>query len=248
MFFIFTESKILIATGIPYDDGTNTEIIDVGINSNYSCPKVQPFPVLLDGATGGLINGQPFLCGGSLPFLNGDYHYVKDCYKLTNSGSWTKDDTVALNEARSGVYGSVVLKNKLFISGGYNGNYLNTIEMLSPDATAQTLSVQVFGLEGHCQVSFSSDQFMVIGGYRLDDRAETYFVNVETNQLTNGPSLKTARSSHGCGELEVDGKSYVIVSGGYNNDGGLRSTEILDKDKVVQGWQNGKNIIKVLSQ
>ena len=185
MVFLFTESKILVATGIPYDDGTNTEIIDVGINSNYSCPKVQPFPVQLYGATGGLVNGQPFLCGG---YDKTNEHYSKDCYTLTNSGSWAKDDTAALNTTRGFVYGSVVLQNNLFISGGSNGNHLNTIEMLSPNTISETLSVTLpKGIYNHCQVSFSSNQFMVIGGYDgSTTRAETYFLNMETNQLTQG--------------------------------------------------------------
>ena len=230
--------KVLIATGWEYPDplGKNTEIIDLE-DSTFSCTKVQPFPVRLYGATGGLVNGQPFLCGG---YDKTNEHYSKDCYTLTNSGSWAKDDTAALNTARRYVYGSVVLQNNLFISGGYNGNRLNTIEMLSPNTISETLSVTLpEGINSHCQVSFSSNQFMVIGGLDGSLRAETYLINVETNQLTNGPSLKTARNGHGCGELEVDGKSYIIVSGGAS---GLRSTEILDKDNVGQGWQKGKTL------
>ena len=233
----------MIAIGNPYDDGTNTEIIDVGINSNYSCPKLMPFPVPMRVATGGLVNGQPFLCGGGYS-KNPGYGYFKDCYKLENSGSWTKDDTTVLNENRGYVFGSVVLENNLIISGGWSGsNHLYTIEMLSPHTVSETLSVDLpYRISSHCQVSFSSDQFMVIGGTDGSlQKTETYVINVETNQLTNGPNLKTARAGHGCGELEVDGKSYIVVSGGYNN-GYLRSTEILDKDNVGQGWQNGKNI------
>merc|ERR1711860_238141 len=67
-----------------------------------------------------------------------------------------------------------------------------------------------------------------------------YFIDVKTNQLTNGPSLNTARSSHACEELEVTGKSYIIVTGGSNNNGDYeRSTEVLDKNNVGQGWQKG---------
>ena len=125
----------MIATGYPFDNGTKTEIIDVGIN--YSCPKVMPFPVELYEATGGLVNGQPFLCAG---YDNTNDHFSKDCYKLTHSGSWAKDDTAALNTERRLVYGSVVLQNNIFISGGYNGNRLNTIEMLSPNTLSETVS------------------------------------------------------------------------------------------------------------
>ena len=64
----------------------NTEIIDLE-NSSFRCNKVGAFPVRLHGSTGGLINGKtPFLCGGH---YSGDNK--KDCYKLTDVGSWSKD-------------------------------------------------------------------------------------------------------------------------------------------------------------
>ena len=61
---------------------------------------------------------------------------------------------------------------------------------------------------------------MVIGGYDsrpstyYPTRAGTYFINVKTNQRTNGPSLKTARYGLGCAELEVLGKKFIVKSGG----------------------------------
>merc|ERR1712062_375941 len=95
-----------------------------------------------------------------------------------------------------------------------------------------------------------SETFFVIGGWTgpqksHSHRRETYFINVKTNQRTNGPSLKTGRTYLGCGELEVNGKSYVIVTGGYNGVPlyvSLRSTEVLDKNNVVQGWQKGEDL------
>ena len=121
--------------------------------------------------------------------------------------------------------------------------------MLYPKTISETLSVTLpEGINHHCQVSFSSNQFMVIGGHNGSFRAETYFIDVETNQLTNGPSLKTARYGHGCGELEVDGKSYIIISGGSGSNGDyVRSTEMLDKDNVGQGWQKGKTLKSFLN-
>ena len=110
--------------------------------------------------------------------------------------------------------------------------------MLSPDATSQTMSVKLpTGLRSHCQVPWDSDKYFIIGGSDGSKRDETYFINVKTNQLTNGPSLNTARSGHACGEMDVNGKSYIIVTGGL-----LRSTEVLDKNNVEQGWQKGKNL------
>ena len=114
--------------------------------------------------------------------------------------------------------------------------------MLSPNTTAKNLSVQLpTEISSHCQVPWDSETFLVIGGFDGSSRYETYFINVITNQLTNGPSLNTARWRHACGELEVKGKTYIVAAGG-NDGGGLRSTEVLDKDKVGQGWRKGKNL------
>ena len=132
----------------------------------------------------------------------------------------------------------------MLCAGGYNGNYLSSIEMLSPNATAKTLPVKLpTGFSGHCQVPWDSETFLVIGGYSIGSSYgdESYLINVKTNQRTNGPSLNTARWNHACGELEVKGKSFVIVTGG-SNSAYLRSTEILDKSNVEQGWQQGKNL------
>ena len=78
------------------------------------------------------------------------------------------------------------------------------------------------------------------GGYGY--RAETYFINVKTNQITTGPSLETARYALGCAELEVSGKKFIVVTGGYGAGGKTNSTEILDKSNIGQGWQKGKTI------
>ena len=89
------ESKILITTGVPESNGRNTEIIDVE-DSSFKCTNLEPFPVNLHGAKGGLIdNKTPFLCGG-----HGSSNNYGDCYKFNEVGSWTKDQTAVLNTPR----------------------------------------------------------------------------------------------------------------------------------------------------
>ena len=232
----------MIATGFPPDDGINSEIVDVE-NSNFSCTNIEQFPIKLLGATGGLMNGQKtFICGGT-------YHgttYPNDCFQLTEFGSWAKDQTTpTLTSPRAWAgYGTVVLNNNLVLTGGYrSGNHLSSIELMSPN-TSETLSVQLpTGLSSHCQVPWDSETFLVIGGYGdSSSRDETYLINVKTNQLTNGPSLNTARNSHACAELQLNGKTYIVVSGGQSYEDVLRSTEVLDKSNVGQGWQKGINL------
>ena len=82
--------------------------------------------------------------------------------------------------------------------------------------------------------------FFCFEGYQKRD--ETLFVNVKTNQLTNGPSLKVGRSDHACGEIKVNGKSFIVVSGGLNGQNGLRSTEVLDKNNLEEGWKKSKSL------
>ena len=233
----------MIATGVPFNDGIYSEIVDVE-DPNFSCTNIEQFPVMLGGASGGLMNGQtPFICGGG-DYINGVPIYSNDCYQLTEFGSWAKDQRATLTIARRWAgYGSMVLNNSLVLTGGYRGyDSLTSIEMLSPNTTAKTLSVKLpTGFSDHCQVPWDSEEFLVTGGSGGSYRDESYFINVRTNQRTNGPSLNTARSGHACGELEVNGKSFIIVTGG-SYSAYLRSTEVLDKSNVGQGWQKGKNL------
>ena len=93
---------------------------------------------------------------------------------------------------------------------------------------------------------FSDFFFVCFEGYP-PIKDETLFVNVKTNQLTNGPSLKVGRSDHACGEIKVNGKSFIVVSGGLNGQNGLRSTEVLDKNNLENGWTKSKSLLKILS-
>ena len=229
----------MLVTGLPQDNGRKTEIVDVE-DSNFSCTNIEQFPVMLYAASGGLMNGQtPFICGG-YGNING-WTFSNECYQLTEAGSWDKDQIATLTTPRERAgYGTVMFNNKLVLTGGYSdGKFLSSIEMLSPNATAKTLSVQLpAGFSAHCQVPWDSDKFMVIGGMDGGYRDETYLINVKTNLRISGPKLNTARSDHACAELHVNGKNLIIVTGGWN----VRSTEILDKSNVGQGWQNGKNL------
>ena len=222
----------------------NDIIIDVE-NSTFTCKKFRkPFPVKLYGATGALISGQtPFICGG---YDGTNSKNSQDCYKLNEAGTWTKDQTAVLNTARrfAGT-GSVVINNNLVLSGGSGSSgQLKSMELVSPNERSKTLSVQLpLGLASHCSINWDSETVLIIGGYRAKKstkkerrRAETYFINVKTNTLKNGPSLNNGRHAFACEDLKVQGKSYIVVSGG---SGGYRSTEVLDKTNIGQGWQRG---------
>ena len=118
---------------------------------------------------------------------------------------------------------------------------MKTIELVTPNSRAKTLSIQLpFGFYMHCHVPWDSETFLVTGGVNHGGgKADTFFVHVNNATLTNGPRLKLPRWNHACAELNVLEKSYVIVSGGQ---GASKTTEVLDKGNVGQGWQQGKPI------
>ena len=173
--------------------------------------------------------------------MTNDIYSSADCYKLTASGSWAKDHKASLNTERFKA-AAVVLNNQLVISAGWNGFGLRSLEVASPNERPKTLSVQLpTGINAHCQVAWDSDTVIVIGGWSTTFRAESYFLNIKTDQLTNGPKLKTARLACGCEELDVKGKSYIVVTSGleFIDQDHIRTTEVLDRSNVGQGFQEG---------
>ena len=236
-------SKILVITGIPSNAGRILEIVDIK-DSNYHCTKVASFPVQLRSATGGLINGTPLLCGGN-DHTNKKYP-TSDCFVLDNSGTgWSKKGGL-LEPRKDAGQNSVVINGKLILSGGDGGSAvgrLTSIEMVSPDASAVKLSVNLpKGLQGHCQVQWDDTTVMIIGGNDGSYSAATYFVDVDS-EMIDGPTLNTARYLHSCGELlittDTGTDAYIVVTGGVN----LKSTEILKKtNNNDQEWITGKNM------
>ena len=137
------------------------------------------------------------------------------------------------------------LTHEFPLSGGYESESgrLKTIELISPKSWTKVSPVQLpIGIQLHCVVQWDSQTFLVIGG--LDGhkpRDETYLINIVTNQLKKGPNLKNARYEHACEELNLKGKFYIIVTGGKDGKN-FRSTEVLDKDNLEQGWQLGQDL------
>ena len=92
--------KILVTSGSPFDNGQNTEIIDLE-DSTFNCTKVGQFPAKYYGGIGGLVHQIPFVCGGS----SGPYDYSKSCFALQENGEWAEDNGATLNTAR--VYSAI---------------------------------------------------------------------------------------------------------------------------------------------
>ena len=240
-----SRTKFLIAAS---SKKTKTEIIDPLID-NFTCQdKIKPFPFTLWAPSGGVIGAKtPFICGGQ---KTKDSSLNPNCYTLDqDTGEWKIDAKATLKTPRSHA-ASVILGNKLVMLGGlhkigYGLGPTNSIEVLTPGQISQELDVILpDALSRLCAVPWDEDTFFVIGGRvgKGDSRAETYIINIKTSKIIDGPKLKTPRYNHACQELQIEGRNYVVVVGGYRFPNVLKSTEVLDKGNLEQGWISGDDL------
>ena len=243
-----SRTKFLIAAG---SKEKKTEIVDPLID-NFTCQdKIKPFPFTLWEPSGGVIGTKtPFICGGQ---NSKDLWLNPLCFKLDQeSGEWKIGATLRTPRSKAG---SVILGTKLVMAGGlYKRDQslypTNSIELLSPGQESQELDVKLpVPLARLCAVPWGEDTFFVIGGRDQNyySRAETYIINIKTLKIINGPKLKTARFDHACQELQIEGQNYVVVVGGLQkrpgiSAGKLKSTEVLDKGNLEQGWISGDDL------
>ena len=202
-------------------------------DASFQCTLSQ-FPTNAHGATGGLVGNTPLICGGRI-----GSNYQNSCYSLKEDGAWKLEASSLITARLGAATGSVIINNKLVLAGGYNGNYLATIEVVAPNEESETLPISLpVGMYGSCIVPWDTNTFMIIGGWVGRNRRETYFFNMANNERTDGPSLLTARRTFGCNTMNVNGEDYIIVAGG---NGATRSTEYLPKTNYGSGWQKSKN-------
>ena len=226
-------TKVLVVNGFPYKNGQHTEILDLQ-DPLYHC-EIPKFPIQMNGATGGLINGTPMLCGG---FSYDSRTYLDTCHILQENGEWIQDGIASLTTNRY-LAGSVVMNGQLVMVGGYNGKYLSSIELVSPNTPSMTLPINLPQGIQPCVIRWDDQTIMVIGGYIGFNEyiAETYFVDLVNETISPGPKLNKKRSHHACAEMIVNGQDAIVVTGGYD---AKISTEILVKSNLRNGWQMGK--------
>ena len=117
----------MITTGYPFSSATKTEVVDVV--SGETCADLADFPLSIDRAVGGNINGELVVCGGRHGTGIDDTYY-QTCYKFTISG-W--QEFASMKEERGSTAG-VLFQNKFHVFGGLNGNdVLQTSELITID-------------------------------------------------------------------------------------------------------------------
>ena len=227
MQFVAYSQFLVIGGG---DNQKQIEVIDL-TDTNVTCKTTyRDLEPEREYAVGGLINETPIICGGrNYPeyydscIIFGIYHNI-----------WTKT-LIKMNEPRS-VAASVVLnETTLWILGGLAGRRrLKSTELITLDpATSVNGPALPKALAGSCAVKYNDTHIYLTGNGN-----QVWIYNPGSSSWTEGPRMKNKRGSHGCIVLHHGQKSWIVVAGGYNNDGDyLKSMEILDpnENKWVRG-------------
>ena len=95
---------------------------------------------------------------------------------------------------------------------------------------------------GHCVIKCDESTIFIIGGQQNKVLSnKTWIVNPLTGfQIKEGPPMNVRRRGHSCGKMEKDGKTVLVVAGGFDESlSDLDSMEylVLSDD---QGWKLGK--------
>ena len=83
-------------------------------------------------------------------------------------------------------------------------------------------------------IQYNEKSIYIIGGSQNSRRTNKTWIVDPTNQfrITEGPSLNEARRLHGCAKMTVNGRTILVVAGGFGAQesgfGALDSVEILD--------------------
>jgi hypothetical protein len=150
---------LLFATGDK--QGTESEVVDVLKNSSY-CRSLPDYPLQAQYASGGILNGQPLICGGIVG-LEESNSATNECYAY-NATSLTWTWFANLNYKRYGASG-VTLDNKRFLIMGGSGetNANSTYEYILSDGSVKVGPITSdISLEWHCLVKLDDGKVIII--------------------------------------------------------------------------------------
>ena len=233
-FFYFSATKILVATGWPSTEAKKVEVIDL-VSPSKSC-TLSDFPIRLGSAIGAFTPLGPTICSG----INYDTSSrIGDCFTLkSNGGNFFNSSDVTLNTPRRSASGFVSNLGELIISGGLDSgvNELNSGKIINFDQNNVDDFLLKEKIQGHCSVLVNSSTAMILGGYEGGSSSvkSTYFLNLNTFQVTDGPKMQERRRHLGCAVFEHNKQKFVIAAG----DPDLKSTEILNLETEI--WTTGK--------
>ena len=226
---------ILIATGEPYENGKKTEIIDLLDPANQFELSNDYNESVISRSVGGTLQDQLYIFGGVR-----HEDFLKDVLVIGQPDSTTKLQMLQNRSQAS----SVILNNSTFwVVGGERRNSQNdsiedltSTEFISRGQPPKPGPDLPFSISNHGMVQCGSASIYIIGGWQNGSESKaTWIVNpVKDFHVRPGPSLNLARYHHSCGTMEIQGRTVIIVAGGWHED----TVELLDP-LSNKGWIYG---------
>lgn len=159
-------------------------------------------------------------------------------------GSWaaaTGTMTTARWEAAT-----VVLDGQIYVIGGYNGSYVDTVEAYDPATSTWTTKAHLATVRSQLAAVALDGKIYAIGGGDANSYYKTMEVyDPKTNTWTTGTSMPSFRE--GVTATVLNGKIYVI--GGYNSNATpsvLKTVEVYDPHGGSGGtgaWSTGTSLL-----
>ena len=173
------------------------------------------------GATGGLLQNTPIVCGGRDNMSN----IIQDCVVIGLPEMEKK-----MIEKRYGAASVTLDQSSLWIVGGFNGNRtLRSTEFIKLGKPSVKGPDLPFAISGHSMIQYDEKSIYIIGGDQ-PNQYKTWIVDPTNEfQIKEGPLLnKGYHHYHGCAKMTLNGRTVLIVAGGWGGYGCLDSVEILD--------------------
>jgi len=238
-------NRMLVISGSQlHDFVTKTEIFDL-TNPNYKCDL--PYGnEAMSGGFGGLTKDGILICGGW------DYSADKqshECYHFVENQGFVRS-TTSMALARDYAKG-IVINGSLWVTGGtidsvWNSTSSSEILTANKHSPSIDLPKEMFS---HCVFKINATHAMITGGLQamaLKKRFNsTFYVNLITNEINQGPDMTVPRAFHGCSAFVHQGRKIAMVAGG-SNDGLLDSVEFLDLENDHL-WTMGPKMPKKVS-
>ena len=173
-------------------------------------------------ATGGLLQNSPIVCGGR----DGQFKVSQDCVVIG------QQPEMKMIEKRQWAASVVLLdQSTLWIVGGTDERYndLRTTEFIKLGQPSVKGPDLPFTISNHSMIQYDEKSIYIIGGVQNGlTSKKTWIVNPKNGfKIKKGPALNKRREFHGCSKMTLNGRTILVVAGGFNSEH-LDSVEILD--------------------
>jgi len=166
------------------------------------------------------VNGEVILCGDSY------------CLQL-QEGKWK--EVVQLTEKRWR-HSSAVTSHGLMLLGGQVSPNTTELVSLEEGGAGELLPLEPPRLD-HCSIQISADVVVLTGGRDTEFLVTEHDLSKRATGVWQLPSLETGRRYHACGHYTVGDSLRLLVTGGYDGQQVLDSTERLNYSTEEPHWR-----------